>query len=198
MPIPLRPDFDAACVRCAARESADANQVRRLLALAAIYDGVTRTEAAEIGGVTLQIVRDWVLRFNAHGPEGLIDRKAPGQPSRLQDRQRAALKAAIERGPIPSVHGVVRWRIIDLCQWVWDEFEISVSRQTLSRELHAMGGAAPRFRPRSGWNGSGGFRKLSARPRHHAQAEGAIEAFKKSGQRYWKRLRRSATLMPAT
>jgi transposase len=181
MPIPLRPDFDAACVRCAARESADANQVRRLLALAAIYDGVTRTEAAEIGGVTLQIVRDWVLRFNAHGPEGLIDRKAPGQPSRLQDRQRAALKAAIERGPIPSVHGVVRWRIIDLCQWVWDEFEISVSRQTLSRELHAMG-----------------FRKLSARPRHHAQVEGAIEAFKKSGQQHWKRSRRSATLMPAT
>jgi transposase len=141
-----------------ARASKDAKQVRRLLALAAIYDGASRTQAAAIGGVTLQIVRDWVLRFNAHGPAGLIDRKAPGQPSRLNDRHRAALAAMIASGPIPAVHGVVRWRIVDLCQWVWDELAISVSEQTLGRELRAMG-----------------YRKLSARPRHHAQAEGAIE-----------------------
>ena len=181
MPIPLRPDFDAVRVRRAARESKDAKQVRRLLALAAIDDGATRTQAAAIGGVTLLIVRDWVLRFNAQGPEGLVDRKAPGQPPRLSDRHRAALAAIIERGPIPAVHGVVRWRIIDLCQWIWDEFEISVSKQTLSRELRAMG-----------------YRKLSARPRHHAQAEGAIEAFKKSGLRSWKRSRANAASIPAT
>ena len=161
MPIPLRLDFDAARVRGAARESKDAKQDRRLLALAAIYDGGSRTQASEIGGVTLQIVRDWVLRFNAHGPEGLVDRKAPGQPPRLDDRHRAVLAAMIESGPIPAVHGVIRWRIIDLCQWIWGEFAISVSKQTLGRELRAMG-----------------YRKLSARPRHHAQAEGAIEAFK--------------------
>jgi len=65
MPIPLRADFDATSLRSLARESEDANQVRRLLALAAIYDGATRTQAAEIGGVTLQVVRDWVLKFNA-------------------------------------------------------------------------------------------------------------------------------------
>jgi transposase len=164
MPIPLRPDFDAAQLRRIARGSEDAKQVRRLLALAAIYDGASRTQAAEIGGVTLQVVRDWVLRLNALGPEGLIDRKAPGQRSRLDDRHRAALAAMVEDGPIPAVHGVVRWRIIDLCQWVWDEFEISVSKQTLSRELRALG-----------------YRKLSARPRHHAQPEGAIEAFKTYG-----------------
>src|SRR5271165_3230099 len=76
MPIPLRPDFDATSLRFLARESEDANQVRRLLALAAVYDGARRTQAAEIGGVTLQVVRDWVLKFNARGPEGLIDRKA--------------------------------------------------------------------------------------------------------------------------
>ena len=107
-----------------------------------------------------------MLRFNSHGPEGLIDRKAPGQPSRLTDEHRAALAAMVENGPIPAVHGVVRWRIIDLCQWIWDEYEISVSKQTLSRELRAMG-----------------YRKLSARPRHHAQAEGAIEDFKKTSCR---------------
>jgi transposase len=164
-PIPLRSDYDAASLRALARASKDAPQARRLLALAAIYDGVSRTEAAGIGCVTLQIVRDWVLRFNAHGPHGLIDRKAPGQKPLLNDTHRAALAGMIERGPTPAIHGVVRWRIIDLCQWLWETFRISVSKQTLSGELRAMG-----------------FRKLSARPRHHAQAEGAIEAYKKSSR----------------
>jgi transposase len=137
-PIPLRLDYDAARLRRIARESEDADQVRRLLALAVIYDGGSRTQAAEVGGVTLQVVRDWVLRFNAEGAEGLIDRKAPGQPSRLKDEHRIALAAMVENGPIPAVHGVVRWRVIDLCQWVWDEFAIIISQQTLSRELRAM------------------------------------------------------------
>src|SRR3712207_5280187 len=122
MPIPLRPDFGAAAPRTAARKAKDAAQARRLLALAAIHDGASRTEAARIGGVTLQIVRDWVLRFNAEGPAGLTGRKAPGQPSRLNDTHRAALAAAIEDGPTPASHGVVRWRLVDLCQWVWEEF----------------------------------------------------------------------------
>jgi transposase len=158
----LRDDFDASSLRAAARRSKDGGQARRLLALAAIYDGGKRGEAAKIGGVTLQVVRDWALRFNAHGPDGLIDRKAPGQPPLLKDEHRVALAAIMESGPIPAVHGVVRWRIIDLCQWIFEEFRIAVSQQTLSRVLRKMG-----------------YRKLSARPRHHAQAEGAIEDFKK-------------------
>jgi transposase len=84
MPIPVRADFDAQMVRAAAKQSKDGAQARRLLALAAIYERATRTKAARIGGVTLQIVRDWVLKFNAHGPDGLIDRKPPGQPPRLK------------------------------------------------------------------------------------------------------------------
>ena len=153
MPIPLRADFDAGMVRAAAKRSKDGPQARRLLALAAIYEGASRTEAAKIGGVTLQIVRDWVMKFNAHGPEGLIDCKPPGQPSRLNGAHRAALAAILESGPIPAVHGVVRWRIVDLCQWIFEEFRVVVAKQTLSRELRAMG-----------------YRKLSARPRHHEQA----------------------------
>jgi transposase len=167
-PLPLRADFDAPTLLRLARRSKDAGQSRRLLALAAIYDGALRSEAARLGSVTLQIIRDWVLRFNAAGPEGLVDRKAPGQPARLTDTHRVALAAMIEAGPIPSIHGVVRWRLVDLGQWVWEEFRISVSKQTLSRELRAMG-----------------YRKLSARPRHHAQAEGAIEHFKKGSPRRW-------------
>ena len=82
--IGLRKDFSAEALRAMARRTKDGPQARRLLALAAIYDGATRSEAAKIGGVTLQIVRDWVLRFNADGPNGLLDRKAPGQPSLLR------------------------------------------------------------------------------------------------------------------
>lgn len=170
MPIPLRADFDARMTRAVAKRSKDGPQARRLLALAAIYEGATRTEAAKIGGVTLQIVRDWVMKFNTLGPNGLIDRKAPGQPSRLDNTHRAALAAIIESGPTPAIHGVVRWRIIDLCQWLYEEFRVSVAKQTLSRELRAMG-----------------YRKLSARPRHHAQAEGAIEEYKKTSPPAWRK-----------
>lgn len=162
MPIALRSDFDVTTVRAAARQSKDGAQTRRLLALASIYEGSSRTEAARIGGVTLQIVRDWVVKFNAVGPDGLIDRKAPGKPPLLNAVHRAALVEAIERGPIPAAHGVVRWRIIDLAQMLWDDFSVSVSRPTLSRELRALG-----------------YRKLSARPKHHAQDPETIEAFKK-------------------
>ncbi len=162
MPIALRTDFDAVTVRAAARKSKDGAQARRLLALASIYEGSSRTEAARIGGVTLQIVRDWAVKFNAAGPEALIDRKAPGKPPLLNAAHRAALVEAIERGPIPAAHGVVRWRIIDLAQMLWDDFSLSVSRPTLSRELRALG-----------------YRKLSARPKHHSQDPEAIEAFKK-------------------
>jgi transposase len=127
MPIPLREDFDAAELRREARKSKDSGQARRLLALAAIYDVSTRTEAAKIGGVTLQIVRDWVLKFNVHGPSGLIAGKAPGQTPRLTAEHRAALACMVEDGPIPAVHGVVRWRLVDLCQWVFEEFKVAVS-----------------------------------------------------------------------
>ena len=82
MPIALRADFDAAALRGWAKKSKDGPQTRRLLAPAAIYDGASRTEGAKIGGVTLQIVRDWVVKFNAHGPEGLIDRKGIVTPRR--------------------------------------------------------------------------------------------------------------------
>jgi transposase len=110
VPIALRKDFDGPGLRRLAKGTKDAAQARRLLALAEIYDGGSRTEAARIGGVTLQIVRDWVLRFNARGPDGLINGKAPGNRPKLNDEQRQALAKIVEAGPIPAIHGVVRWR----------------------------------------------------------------------------------------
>lgn len=159
--IPLRADYDGVALRRLAKASSDANQTRRLLALAVIYDGGKRVNAAAVGGVGLQIVRDWVVRFNAEGPEGLIDRKAPGQTPKLDAAQRAALARMVEDGPIPAVHGVVRWRLKDLTQWVFEEFGITLDETTVGRTLKALG-----------------YRKLSARPRHYAQNELALEDFK--------------------
>src|SRR6202165_5541208 len=118
MAVLLRRDFEPAQLRGLARKTKDGPQTRRVLAFAAIYGGATRSEAARIGGVGLQIIRDWVLRFNARGPDGLLDGKSPGQPSRLNDAQRQAIVLMIEDGPIPAVHGVVRWRLVDLAQWI--------------------------------------------------------------------------------
>src|SRR5262245_18450454 len=126
-PIPLRGDFDASQLRVLARKSKDGPQARRLLALAAIYEGARRSEAAKIGGVGLQIIRDWDLRFNARGPAGLLDGKAPGQPPKLNDAQRQAVARMSESGPIAAVHGVVRWRLIDLAQWIFEEFRITIA-----------------------------------------------------------------------
>ena len=136
--IPLRADFDGDQLRLLAKKAKDGPQARRLLSLAAIYGGAARSEAARIGGVTLQVIRDWVLRFNQRGPDGLINGKAPGKSSRLSAAHRAALAGIVESGPIPAIHGVVRWRIIDLCQWLLEEHQVTISKQTLSRELRTL------------------------------------------------------------
>ena len=135
----------------------------------------SRQYASEIGGVTVQIVRDWVIRFNERGPDGLINGKAPGSRAKLNDTQRQALSKIVESGPIPAVHGVVRWRRKDLVQWLFQEFRVSVDETTVGRELKALG-----------------FAKLSARPRHYAQNELEGEVFKKTSPPRWQRSGRNA------
>ena len=170
--IALRADYDARRLRWLAKHSDDADQTRRLLALAVISEGGSRGAAAELAGVGLQTVRDWVLRFNAAGPDGLLNRKPPGKVPLLSGAQRRELAEVIERGPIPAIDGVVRWRLIDLMQWLSATYGIAISKQTLSRILRAMG-----------------YRKLSARPRHHAQDPAAVSVFKKVVPLVWQRSR---------
>src|SRR5207248_736211 len=117
----VRRDYEAAQIRVLAKRSKNAAQTRRLLALAAIYDGGSRTEAARIGGVGLQTVRDWVLAFNAEGPPGLVNGKAPGQRATAQrpaaagaapDRRERSASAGSRRCPLavnrPGAMGVRR------------------------------------------------------------------------------------------
>ena len=170
--IPLRDDFDGLALRALAKASMDAGQTRRLLCLALIYEGGSRSDAAVLGGVGLRTIREWVLRFNAEGPDGLIDRKPPGASAKLNDEQRRALFEIVESGPIPAVHGVVRWRLKDLVQWLWEEFRVSLDESAVSQELKALG-----------------FVKISARPRHRAQNELAGAHFKKVSRRRWQRSR---------
>ncbi len=168
--LPLRADYDGDDLRAMARSAGDAKQARRLLALSLIYDGGSRSEAARHADVSVQTVRDWVLRFNASGPDGLVDGKSPGTPPRLDTAQRTALASVVEDGPTPYLDGVVRWRLIDLVAWVRDEFGISMDQSTVSRTLRAMG-----------------YRKLTARPRHHAQDPEAMIAFKKTSPPAWRK-----------
>lgn len=166
----IRGDYTADDLRRLARQSRYADWSRRLLALSIIYEGGSRSQAASLGGVGLQIVRDWVERFNLHGPDGLKTGKAKGREPLLHDQHRKALIDAVERGPVPYLDGVVRWRLVDLAHLLWQEHRISVSRQTLGRELNLLG-----------------YRKLSARPKHHAQVPAAIEEFKKTSPRQWEK-----------
>ena len=107
---------------------------------------------------------------------GSIDGESTGRPSKLDDEQRRALVAMVEAGPIPAIHEVVRWRLIDLAQWLFDEYGLSVTKQVLSRELRALG-----YRKR-----------VSARPRHHEHDEAAVAALKKKSQTSWQASRRPA------
>jgi transposase len=161
--VKLRQDFGADELRRLAARAKDAAQARRLLALAAVHDGMNRTEAARIGGMDRQTLRDWVHRFNQCGPDGLIDIKSPGRPSKLSEPQKQALKQLVEAGPDPETDGVVRWRCVDLKRVLGERFGVDLSEVSLGRLLKKLG-----------------FSHISARPQHPVQAPEAITAFKKT------------------
>jgi transposase len=161
--IAVREDFEADELRMLAGKVKDANQARRLLAIAAVYDGMDREEAARIGGMDRQTLRDWVHRFNEQGPDGLINAKSPGRPSKLSAEQKEGLQQLVEAGPDPQMHGVVRWRCVDLKRVLGERFAVDLSEVSLGRVLKQLG-----------------YSHISARPRHPAQDAQAIAAFKKT------------------
>ena len=171
----VRSDFTAGDVRGFARRAKDAAQTRRLLAIAAVLDGASREAAAKIGGMDRQTLRDWVIRFNEQGPDGLINIPSPGVPPKLGKKHRAFLARLVEEGPIPAVHGVVRWRACDLIMRLHEELGISVSDDTIYRALKDLG-----------------FSHVSARPKAYKQDAEAITAFKKTSPYAWRKSARHA------
>ena len=158
----MRTDFSAGELRRLAAATKNANQSRRLLSLAAILDGMSRTEAARVGGMERQTLRDWVHRFNERGPEGLKDTWSKGHPSRLSPDQQAELAQLVETGPDRAVHGVVRWRRVDLKRLIAERFGVAYHERTIGKILRQLG-----------------FRHISARRRHPAQDERIVAEFKK-------------------
>ena len=122
--IALRPDFDATQLRTLSKGCSDPRQTRRLLALAAVYDGMSRADAAKVGGMDRQTLRDWVHRFNEHGPDGLTNRRGQARRRRLSEAQMKELAETVETGPDPAVDGVVRWRRVDLKQVIEERFGV--------------------------------------------------------------------------
>ena len=163
--VKLREDYSAEALRSLAKRSKDANQSRRLLSLAAIRDGKDRGEAAKIGGMDRQTLRDWVHRFNAVGPDGLFDNWTDGPTPRLSREQLDDLAKIVERGPDRKVDGVVRWRRIDLKRVIADRFGVEYHARYVGKLLKKLG-----------------FSHMSARPRHPAQDEQIVEAFKKTSR----------------
>ena len=167
MTIGLRDDYIADEVRRLAARSKDANQSRRLLSIAAIYDGMNRADAARIGGMDRQTLRDWVHRFNADGPSGLLDRWTQGPEPKLSAMHKTELAAIVEAGPDLETDGVVRWRRVDLKRLIETRFGVAYSLRSVSRLLAGLG-----------------FSHISARPRHPAQDPEAVAAFKKTSPKH--------------
>src|SRR5258708_6109122 len=158
--IPVRTDYTAGEVRRLAQRAKDAAQARRLLAIAAVLDGASREDAAKIGGMDRQT---WVIRFNEQGVDGLINIPSPGVPPKLNAMHKAFLARIVEEGPIPAIHGVVRWRACDLIMRLYEEFGLSVSDHTIYRPLQKLR-----------------FSHISARPNAYTQKSGATQAVKKN------------------
>lgn len=176
--ISVRSDYSSKELRRLSTRVKDAGQARRLLAIAAVLDGASREEAAKIGGMDRQTLRDWMIRFNDQGPDGLINKSSPGAPGKLTKEHKAFLARLVEEGPISAVHGVVRWRACDLIMRLHEEFGLSVSDDTVYRALKALG-----------------FSHVSARPKAYKQDPDVMEAFKKTFPPAWRKSARS--LRPA-
>jgi transposase len=161
--IPLRTDCDADSLRLLAKRSRHPRQIRRLLALAAAYEGRSRTEAARMGGMDRQTLRDWVIRLNEEGPDGLTERQRPGGLCKLSDEQWGELAVLVEAGPDREVHGVQRWRCQDLARVIEERFGVVYAERSILDLLRRLS-----------------FPHITGRPRHPAQAPAVMEDFKKT------------------
>jgi len=158
-----RSDLTAAELRAASVRCTDGAQVRRILALALVLEGRSRTEAAALNGMDRQTLSDWVHRYNADGLDGLKSRKSPGREPFLTAAQKAELRALVIQGPDPDVHKVMRWRCVDLRAEIARRWSVEVHESTVGA-----------------WLGELGLTRLQPRPVHPKKDPQAETAFKKT------------------
>ena len=163
-----RLDLRVSDLRKLAKRQKNALIVRRMLAIALVLEGSNRVSAAEACGMDRQTLCDWVHRYNAEGVTGLRERRSNGNKSPLGEKERQALMELLEAGPDPAVHGVVRWRRVDLQAVLKQQFGIEVHERTVGKYLAGLG-----------------YRRLSVRPQHPDADPAEQEAFKKTSPRSW-------------
>jgi transposase len=158
-----RLELSAAELRRAASRCGDGRAACRMLAIALVLDGASRTEAAQSCGMDRQTLRDWVHRYNQDGLDGLSNLPLPGRPAALTPEQMTELKGIVLAGPDPARDGVVRWRCCDLRRVIAERFEVEVHERTVGKLLDRLG-----------------LSRLKPRPHHPKRDLAAQEAFKKT------------------
>jgi transposase len=156
-------EYSAADLRRLMSRQKDGAVVRRLLALALILEGKSRTEAARQSGMERQTLRDWVHRYNVAGLAGLFSRVGPGPKPLLNETQMAAFRELVIDGPDPETDKVVRWRCTDLRDKVEQRFSVEVHKRTVAKWLRQLD-----------------MTRLQPRPFHPKKDAAAQEAFKKT------------------
>jgi len=156
-------DYSAADLRRLMSKHKDGRVVRRLLALALILEGKSRSAAARQSGMERQTLRDWVHRYNAEGVAGLSSRVGCGPAPLLNEAQMAELKELVVKGPDPERDKVVRWRCVDLCAKIEQHFSVKVHKRTVAKWLRQLE-----------------LTRLQPRPFHPKKDAAAQEAFKKT------------------
>lgn len=136
---------------------------RRLLAIANALSGMSRKEAAEAAGMDRQTLRDWVIRYNEHGPDGLSDRWGDGRPPRLNAHEEEELARIVLAGPDPEADGISAYTREDLVRICETRFGKTFHPASLGKRLKRLG-----------------FSRQKARPFHPKKDAAEAEAFKKS------------------
>ena len=175
----MRTDHTSAELRALSNRCCDGAQVRRILALAMVLEGRSRTEAAELNGMDRQTLRDWVHRYNEAGIGGLKSRRHPGRAPLLTPLQKAELLDLVSAGPDPEINGVVRWRCVDLQGEVERRFSVKVHVNTIGVWLRALG-----------------LTRLQPRP-HHPKKDPEAEATFKKTSPLWSKRRSAGRPSPA-
>src|SRR5262245_14476482 len=173
--IAVRTDYTAGEVRRFAQRAKHAAQARRLLAIAAVLDGASREEAARIGGMDRQTLRDVGDPVQRARTGRSHQYSFSGNAAKLKAMHKAFLARIVEEGPIAAIHGVVRWRACDLIMRLYEAFGLSLSDDTIYRALKTLG-----------------FSHVSARPKAYKQSAEAVDAFKKTSPSVWRKSVRSS------
>jgi transposase len=158
----IRKDRTAAVLRKLAKGESNGRVARRLLAIANALSGMSRAEAARSAGMDRQTLRDWVIRYNAHGVAGLTDNWQGGRPPMLTLDEQAELLAAVMAGPDPEKDGFCAYTREDLVALAEQKFGKSMHPTSMGRLLRKLG-----------------LSRQKARPRHPMQDPAAAVAFKK-------------------